>query len=336
MARSRRVDLYGIHENIGKELIVKPLVSDANNGTERSLFCRDETGTMLRRDMQKSRSLKSRISSTLKHSTLYARLRNSCVQDLYWRVNNPRIIEARRNEVAFYRELLRGFRTGDLIFDIGANVGDKTGVFIKLGARAVAVEPDERNLELLRGKFVKYRLSRKPVLIVGKAVSEKISVETMWIDSPGSALNTLSQKWVDTLRTDKGRFDHTFDVLDFAERKKVETTTLEHLTLEYGSPFFVKIDVEGYELSVLRGLRRPVPYLSFEINLPEFRQEGLECLNILRNLSSEGEFNYANDINCGLALGSWADFEGIAQIIAGCGERCIEVFWRTPLRLRHV
>ena len=175
--------------------------------------------------MDEVRSLRARVSSTLKHSSLYARLKNSCVQDLYWRVSNPRLIEVRRKQVEFYRDLLRGFKRGDLIFDIGANVGEKTAAFLGLGARVVAVEPDERNQKVLRGKFVKYRLSRKPVFIVGKAVSEKITVETMWIDGPGSALNTLSQKWVDTLRADKGRFDHTLDLLEFSEKKTVETTT---------------------------------------------------------------------------------------------------------------
>jgi FkbM family methyltransferase len=280
-------------------------------------------------------SLTSRVSSTLKHTSLYARLKNSCVQDLYWRVSNRRLIDVRRRQVEFYRDLLRGFRKGDLIFDVGANVGEKTDAFIRLGARVVAVEPDERSQEVLWAKFIKYRLSRKPVCIVGKAVSDKISVETMWIDSPGSALNTLSQKWVDTLQGNKERFDHTLDVLEFADERSVQTTTLEHLIAEFGLPFFVKVDVEGHELSVLRGLRRPVPYLSYEINLPEFRQEGLECLNLLRNLAPEGESNYASDINCGLALGRWVEPQELAHIISECDERCVEVFWHTPSLLEN-
>jgi FkbM family methyltransferase len=60
--------------------------------------------------------------------------------------------------------------------------------------------------------------------------------------------------------------------LEFARRKAVKTTTLEELILTHDLPFFVKIDVEGYEASVIRGLQRPVPFLSFEVNLPEFTQ----------------------------------------------------------------
>jgi FkbM family methyltransferase len=275
------------------------------------------------------RSLTSRMVSTVKHTTVYSRLKNSCVQDLWWGLRKPELIEAGRKQVEFYRQLLRGFHKGDLIFDIGANVGEKTNAFVRFGATVVAVEPDLQNQEILRGKFIKYRLSRKPVWVVGKAVSDQISVATMWIDGPGSALNTLSQKWADALRGNKERFSQTPDVLEFAEKRSVETTTLEQLIAEYGLPFFVKIDVEGHELSVLRGLRRPVRYLSYEINLPEFRQEGLECLNLLRDLVPEGEFNYTSDINCGLALERWAKPQEFARIVSDCGEGAIEVFWRS-------
>jgi FkbM family methyltransferase len=278
--------------------------------------------------MRMERSLTSCAVSTLKHSSLYARLKNSYVQDLWWRVSNPNLIEYRKKQVSFYQDLLRGFHKGDLIFDIGANVGEKTSAFLRLGARVVAVDPDQRNQEVLRSKFIKYRFSQKPVSVVGKAVSDKVSVETFWIDSPGSALNTLSQKWADTLRGNKERFHHPLDVLEFAGKKSVETTTLEHLIAEYGLPFFVKIDVEGHELSVLKGLRHPVPYLSYEINLPEFREEGLECLSLLGNLDSNGEFNYATDINHGFALERWIDPQQFARIISECGDGCIEVFWR--------
>lgn len=275
------------------------------------------------------RSLTTRIVSSLKHTTLYARLKNSCVQDLWWGFRKPELVKAGRKQVDFYRDLLRGFHKGDLIFDIGANVGEKTNAFIRFGATVVAVEPDQQNQEILRGKFIRYRLSRKPVCVVGKAVSDKISVATMWIDGPGSALNTLSDKWADTLRGHKERFSNSLDVLEFAGKRSVETTTLEQLMAEYGLPFFVKIDVEGHELNVLRGLRRPVRYLSYEVNLPEFRQEGLECLNILRDLAPEGEFNYTSDINRGLALERWVNPQEFARLVNDCAEGCIEVFWRS-------
>jgi FkbM family methyltransferase len=265
--------------------------------------------------------LKSRALIGLRH-----RLRISYLYDLYSTIVDGRSIQARNGEVAFYRSILAGFKPGDLVFDVGANVGDKTDVFLRLGARVIAIEPDEHNQDILRYKFVNYRLSPKPVIILGQALGDKVGTETMWLDGPGSALNTLSRKWADTLKS-KARTARTLDICNF-EGKTVPITTLQQLEAQYGNPFFIKVDVEGYELQVLRGLRSPVPYVSFEVNLPEFREEGRQCLQILENLSSRGEFNYATDCPSGLALKEWVDKDRCAELLDSCKETCIEIFWR--------
>jgi len=267
----------------------------------------------------------------LKHTALRYRLKTSIVRDLYWKMRGGRWIDVRRREVEFYRILLNGFRQGDLIFDVGANEGSKSDVFLRLGARVVAIEPDETNQEVLRSSFLRYRLVPRPVTIVGKALSDQGGIETMWIDGPGSALNTLSQKWVATLQSNKMRIQHGHYGLEFSGHTAVETTTLEQLILTHGMPFFVKIDVEGYEARVLRGLKRPVPFLSFEVNLPEFRLEGLECVKLLQGLAAAGKFNYAADCQRGLVLDKWVDGQDFRELLQHCCENSIEVFWQSCL-----
>jgi len=278
---------------------------------------------------------KRSLRSTIKRTGVYYRLRNSYLHDLYWRVSDKKLIDGRRNELEFYRSLLSGFRRGDWIFDVGANAGDKTDIFLRLGARVVSVEPDETNQEVLRGKFLRYRLAPKRVVIVGKAVSDESTFETMWIDGPGSAVNTLSQKWTETLKINKDKFEHTHFGLEFARRKTVETTTLDELIDAHGVPFFVKIDVEGYEPKVIRGLKHPVPFLSFEVNLPEFRQEGLQCVEVLHRLAAVGKFNYSAHLQRGMALEQWLGAREFSNVIEHCSERTVEVFWRTPPSQRN-
>lgn len=264
----------------------------------------------------------------LKQSRLYLRLKASPLYDIYWGVRNARFIADREKEVQFYRELLIGLMPQDLIFDIGANAGDKTDVFLRVGARVVAVEPDPCNQRILHGKFLSFRIRPKPVSVVGQAVSEATGVETMWVDGPGSALNTLSQKWVDALHQDGARIHDRENDFHFSQKRTVETTSLDHLIMKYGRPAFIKIDVEGYELSVLRGLHQPVSFLSFEVNLPEFREEGLECVRILANLSPSGKFNFTADCKEGLALKEWIDCASFEKVFERCDEKSIEIFWR--------
>jgi len=228
----------------------------------------------------------------------------------------------------FYRRLLPELRHGDLIFDVGANEGLKTDLFLRMGARVVAIEPDETNQLILQERFVKFRLARRPVVIVGKAVSDRNTMESMWIDGPGSAVNTFSQKWATTLSGNKARHAYDHFGLDFVQHRTVETTTLEELIAVHGSPLFIKIDVEGYELNVIRGLRHPVPYLSFEVNLPEFRPEGLQCVALLSGLAVKSKFNYAVDCERGLALERWLTSNEFLQVLEQCAENTIEIFWK--------
>ena len=273
-----------------------------------------------------------RVRKSLSRLSIYQRARASWIYDFYWTLADRQIVEDYRNEVAFYRRLLEGFEDGDLIFDVGANQGYKTGIFLKLGAKVVAVEPDELSQDILKHKFLTYRLKAKPLVIVGKAVSDRCSTMTMWIDSLGSAKNTLSEKWADTLRGDDKRFG---EKLGFERSKVVETISMEQLIATHDSPFFIKIDVEGHELSVLRGLRRPVPYLSFEVNLPEFKREGLECVRVLRGLAPDSEFNYTDDCRRGLILDRWCKGQEFSAIFDSCTAASVEVFWRTALRYRQ-
>src|SRR5688572_29385539 len=150
--------------------------------------------------------LKAAVQNFLRRVGLYQRVKSSFFYDLYWRMANPRSIRDRDAEVAFFRQVLTGFQPGNLVFDIGANMGQKTDIFLRLGARVVAVDPDQSNQEILRQRFLGWRWHPKPVSIVGKAVSASNGRQTFWVDKPGSAKDALNTKWVEALWPVASRF----------------------------------------------------------------------------------------------------------------------------------
>lgn len=152
--------------------------------------------------------------------------------------------------------LHRRFLTpGDLAFDVGAHVGDRTASFRRLGARVVSVEPQPglvRVLRLLYGRD-------KHVAIEACAVGRDEGVVTLRLNVENPTVATASDAFVDAARDAPGWEDQRW-----SRAIEVPVTTLDALIARHGVPSFVKIDVEGYEAEALAGLRHPVAALSFE------------------------------------------------------------------------
>jgi FkbM family methyltransferase len=185
-----------------------------------------------------------------------------------------------RKNIEFYSSFLPIEKlNGALIFDIGANKGNKTKAFLNLGCKVVCVEPEQKCLSTL-----KYRFDNNPsVTIINKGVSEKEGKMTLHVQEFRSGYNTLSDKWVDSLvNSTEVRNENTAHFIDEYE---VDITTLDQLIKSVGLPYYIKIDVEGLELSVLKGLSQSLPFISFEANLPEFISETIEIINLIDNLS---------------------------------------------------
>ena len=269
--------------------------------------------------------IKSLLQRILRGLGLYVWFKEeSFAYDAYRLFKDGRPVTWRSRELRFYRGLLGPGPEPPLVFDVGANRGQRTDVFLRLGARVVAVEPDEANQRLLARKY-RGRLRKRTVAIVCKAVSDAVGSGTLRVTYPGSGLNTLSEKWVRTLGENPGKLGAR---VEFPLRRTVETTTLASLMESHGVPRYIKIDVEGHELPVLRGLPRPVPFVSFEANLPEFMPEAAECIGILSRLSPNGRFNLSEDCYRGLSLSEWQAGHAMIGILAGLGEKAVEVFWK--------
>ena len=199
----------------------------------------------------------------------------------------------------------RWLRAGDLVFDIGAHVGNRTRAFAALGCRVVAVEPQPAVAALLR-----VLAGRLPgVTVVEQAVAECVGRATLAVSDRTPTVSTLTAAWRDA----RGH-DATFAGVAWNRQVEVETTTLDALVAQFGEPAFVKLDMEGGELAALHGLTTAVQGVSFEY-LSGTLEAAEACAARLAALAGY-RFNWSVGESSRLGSDAWLDHRTLLDQLA--------------------
>ncbi len=171
---------------------------------------------------------------------------------------------------------------GDIVFDVGAHVGDRIASFRRLGARVVALEPQPvcaRFLRLMHGRD-------SDVTLIEAAAGPTPGVHAMHVNTKNPTVSTLSGDFVSASAGAPGWEGQEWD-----KQISIPVTSLDAMREQYGEPRFIKIDVEGFEADVLSGLSKAVPALSFEFTTIQ-RDIAYKCLNMCDALGY-GRYNIA-------------------------------------------
>ncbi len=192
---------------------------------------------------------------------------------------------------------------GALCFDIGANMGSRIASLLMLGAKVVAVEPQEQCLVELRKLY-----SNKPVTIIAKGVGATEGIKKFFVSS-NPLVSSFSEEWIEGMskKLTKDRWDKTV---------QMEITTLDLLIKDYGKPDFIKIDTEGFELEVLNGLTQTVKSLSFEYTIPEPGNKTILCIDRINTLyANKAVFNICRDELYEMKFAEWITGPALKKLI---------------------
>jgi len=166
-----------------------------------------------------------------------------------------------------------------IIIDIGANVGNFTKEWLTKSPHSqyVCVEANVELIPILDGMFY----GNKNVTILNNLVSDKDDeLVDFWINK-NHTISSASKDWINNSR---------FKGTDYYKKTQVKTITLDTIIELYGNPNLIKIDVEGYELEVLKGLTKAQSVIMFEWVEENFSR----CIDCIKYLMSIGynSFSY--------------------------------------------
>lgn len=150
----------------------------------------------------------------------------------------------------------------DLIYDLGLHKGEDTEFYLAKGFRVVAVDANTDLCRQAKDRFAD-EVRSGALTIVNRAISDQPGEITLFVDE-SSAWSTVDDAWAARNRRLGSRQ---------VQRTVLATTTTDLLS-EYGVPYFMKIDIEGMDMTALRGLtaadQRP-HYVSIESDKVSFR-----------------------------------------------------------------
>ncbi|MBF0533142.1 MAG: FkbM family methyltransferase [Candidatus Omnitrophica bacterium] len=171
------------------------------------------------------------------------------------------------------------FKKGEVLFDIGANIGLYTIYAAQKGATVFAFEPESQNYAMLNRNIF---LNPGAAVVTGLniAIADQTSVGKLNLSAfeTGAALNQFNQ----TVDEFKREFHPVF------QQGVVSFTLDAFVALAKVCPQHIKIDVDGLEPLIIRGAAQTLKDARLKSVLIEINEERVDHLAILPIMESAG------------------------------------------------
>lgn len=155
-------------------------------------------------------------------------------------------------------------KSNTVIFDIGMHKGQDSQFYLKQGYKVIAVEANPILAKKNSIKFKDY-IEREQLIIENVGMADKKGILPFYINHSLSEWSSFNKEY----GSRRGKF----------EVVNIECITVNDLFEKYGIPYYIKVDIEGYDYYVINNLPgNKVPYVSCEFTdielLDELKEKG--------------------------------------------------------------
>jgi len=153
----------------------------------------------------------------------------------------------------------------DLIYDVGMHQGKDTEFYLRKGFRVVAIEANPELAQVVRNRL-SAEVESGRLTILELAITDRVGLADFFVATEEDFLSSL--------------FEESLPPWSARKRIQVKCETFDTILREHGIPYYLKIDIEGADISCIRKLRdaqtKP-QYVSFECSTNGFESafEGL-------------------------------------------------------------
>ena len=170
-------------------------------------------------------------------------------------------------EEYFLKHRMVKLESDSLIFDIGYNKG-KFSKKILNNFKPSLIIGLEANPELINDSYNHPKIKKLNYLVSNNSNVEKyLYINNNFTGMSTASLDVLQKSRFSTGSTKQKKLNELFH-----KKIKVKTVTLDELIHTYGNPDLIKIDVEGHEYEVFRGLTKKTKKITFEWTEENFSQ----------------------------------------------------------------
>ena len=165
---------------------------------------------------------------------------------------------------------------GTMIFDVGAHRGEDTDYYLKKGFRVVAVEANPALCLELSHRF-DAQIRSGQLTLVNCAIAETAGLIDFYVNQKHSTWGTAIPKWA--RRNEK--MGAGSDVV------RVRAEKFASILAQYGTPYYLKIDIEGADLLCIKALQG-LSVLPRFVSLESSKESWAELLQEFELLTSLG------------------------------------------------